>query len=84
MNLPGMTGAQLKAVINNDKRLLRKSIPFVFLTTSTHSDEVLQAYENLAQGYFTKPLTFANFCEMVDMILRYWKIARHPDANLLH
>jgi CheY-like chemotaxis protein len=83
INLPKMTGAELKKLINKDDKIRRKSIPFVFLTTTSDHQSVLDSYESLSQGYFTKPNTFQNLVTMVEMILNYWKIARHPNPNLL-
>ena len=83
MNLPQMSGAELKKKINGNKMMLRKSIPFVFLTTSSAHTAVLDAYESLSQGFFTKPNNIESLKHMIDMILSYWKIARHPNPNLL-
>ena len=83
INLPGMTGSDLKRKVNETDHIRRKSIPFVFLTTTSNHQAVLDAYESLAQGFFTKPLTAEALRKMVEMILNYWKIARHPDPNLI-
>jgi CheY-like chemotaxis protein len=83
VNLPKMSGAQLKKKINENDRLRRKSIPFVFLTTTSSHHAVMDAYDNNAQGFFTKPHDLRSLKEMVEMILNYWKLSRHPDPNLL-
>jgi len=83
INLPGMSGAELKRKINVNTYLRRKSIPFVFLTTTSSHNAVLDAYESLAQGFFTKPNTMESLKHMIEMILNYWKISKHPDPNLI-
>lgn len=83
INLPLMSGVELKKKINESITLRRKSIPFIFLTTSSAHSSVLEAYENLAQGFFTKPHTFNALKQMIEMILNYWKICRHPNPQLL-
>ena len=83
INLPGMSGAELKKKINVNASIRRKSIPFVFLTTTSNHYAVLDAYESLAQGFFTKPNNSESLKQMIEMILNYWKISRHPDPNLL-
>lgn len=83
INLPEMSGADLKRRINASARLRRKSIPFVFLTTTSSHDAVLDAYESLAQGFFTKPNTMAALQHMIEMILNYWKLSRHPNPALI-
>ncbi|GAA4338483.1 response regulator [Flaviaesturariibacter amylovorans] len=83
INVPGMSGAELKRLINQDPALRRKSIPYIFLSTTTNHAAVLESYENLSQGFFSKPNDFKALVHMVEMILNYWKIARHPNADLL-
>jgi CheY-like chemotaxis protein len=83
VNLPKMTGAQLKKKINENDMLRRRSIPFVFLTTTSSHPAVLEAFDNNAQGFFTKPHDMRSLREMVEMILNYWKLSRHPDPNLI-
>jgi CheY-like chemotaxis protein len=82
INMPVMSGANLKRKINETAHIRRKSIPFVFLTTTSAHEAVLDAYESLAQGFFTKPDNMEAFRHMIEMILNYWKISKHPDPNL--
>ncbi len=81
INLPSMSGAELKKKINENTLIRRKSIPFVFLTTTSAHNAVLDAYESLSQGFFTKPNSMDALKHMIEMILNYWKLARHPDPN---
>jgi CheY-like chemotaxis protein len=83
INLPKMSGAQLKKLLNENVAIRRKSIPFVFLTTTSAHEAVLDAYESLAQGFFTKPNDIESLKRMIQMILDYWKISRHPNPNLI-
>jgi CheY-like chemotaxis protein len=82
INMPVMSGADLKRKINETTHIRRKSIPFVFLTTTSAHEAVLDAYESLAQGFFTKPDNMEALLHMIEMILNYWKISKHPDPNL--
>jgi CheY-like chemotaxis protein len=83
VNLPKMTGAELKKKINDNDKLRKRSIPFVFLTTTSTHTTVLEAFDNNAQGFFTKPHDMRSLQEMVEMILNYWKLSRHRDPNLI-
>lgn len=83
INLPGMSGMELKQKINEEAEIRRKSIPFVFLTTTSNHVIVLESYELLSQGFFTKPDTIAGIKNMMEMIFNYWKIAQHPNPSLL-
>jgi CheY-like chemotaxis protein len=78
VNMPLLNGLQLKAEINQDDYLRRKSIPFVFLSTSTSKKEVEAAYDLMAQGYFKKPNSFDEIKTMLKMVTDYWDTANHP------
>ena len=83
INLPGMTGAEMKKKINESDDLRRRSIPFVFLTTSSAQKAVMEAFENLAQGFFTKPRNMNSLKHMIEMILNYWKLCEHPNPQVI-
>jgi len=78
INLPRMSGADLKRKINANTQLRRKSIPFVFLTTTSAHQAVLDAYKSIAQGFFTKPNSIESLKHMIEMILDYWKNKQTP------
>ena len=81
INLPAMTGMQLRQEINNNDFLRRKSIPFVFLSTNPDKRIVQQAYELLVQGYFIKPPRMGELREMIKMIVEYWTVCKHPNME---
>ncbi|MGI8599853.1 MAG: response regulator [Chitinophagaceae bacterium] len=83
INLPQMSGLELKIKIKENDKIRRKSIPFIFLTNTSSHTAILQAYENLAQGFFTKPQDMESLKEMIAMIINYWKVCNHPDPNLI-
>lgn len=78
INLPVMTGLELyKKIMSND--LLRvRTIPFIFLTTSSDSQTIAKAFEMPVQGFFVKPSSIPELKDMMRMIIDYWKICRHP------
>ncbi len=78
INLPAMTGLQLKEEINRNAYLKNKCIPFVFLSTTNDHRIIAKTYEFACQGYFVKPTRVQDLKEMVRMIIDYWKICRHP------
>lgn len=73
INLPAMTGMELKKEICNNEYLRNKNIPFVFLTTNPDIQIITQAYRWHAQGYFVKPPTMKELKEMLHTIIGYWK-----------
>ena len=78
INLPTMTGLELKQQINSNEYLKNKSIPFVFLSTAPDYNAIAKGYDAVVQGYFVKPPRLSDLKEMLAMIIGYWKICRHP------
>ena len=54
INLPKVDGKEVLARIKNDPYL--KKIPVVILTTSSSEKDILEAYNNHANCYVTKPV----------------------------
>lgn len=81
VNLPVMTGIEMRKKINDNEYLRKKSIPFVFLSTSANQQSVEIAYEMMVQGYFEKPSSMKELKDVVQMIVHYWQICRHPNSG---
>jgi CheY-like chemotaxis protein len=79
INLPSMHGLEMRKIIAEDQELCKRSIPFVFITTSASKSEVELAYEETVQGYFVKSDTYAGFKQQLTRILDYWTICLHPN-----
>ena len=79
INMPVMNGLELRKVILNDERLKKKSIPFIFYTTSVNAKEIEIAYDLTVQGYFKKPSDIEEMKTTLKMIYDYWCICRHPN-----
>jgi CheY-like chemotaxis protein len=79
MNMPRMTGLELKKIIDADKNLRSKVIPFIFATTTATKKEICEAYEHGIQGYFEKPMDLGKICEMIDVVFNYWLLSLHPN-----
>ncbi|HWJ89538.1 MAG TPA: response regulator [Flavisolibacter sp.] len=72
INLPLMTGLELKARINETECIRKKNIPFIFFTTNPGHTVVAEAFEMNAQGYFVKPSTLDGIKEVIRKIVDYW------------
>jgi CheY-like chemotaxis protein len=79
INMPVMNGLELYEHIYKDEYLRLKSIPFVFLTTSSNPFEIKKAYELTVQGYFKKPNKLEDLRRTVERIIDYWAICLHPN-----
>ncbi len=82
INLPKQTGLEFKKRIDADPQLRRKSIPFIFYSTSASQSEVNQAYtEMTVQGYFLKKSSYEDIKKDLRIIIDYWKACRHPNTH---
>ncbi|MHA4844191.1 response regulator [Flavitalea antarctica] len=81
INLPGITGIAFKRKIHENTYLRNKSIPFIFLTTSSDKNTVTAAYEMMVQGYFVKPNSVTELTALLDQIIRYWRVCKHPNSE---
>jgi CheY-like chemotaxis protein len=80
MNLPRMSGLELKMLIDKGADGLReKLIPFIFLSNTATKEELTKAYTYRVQGYFKKPIEVDAQASMLDTIIRYWILCRHPN-----
>src|SRR5215217_8571594 len=57
INMPKLSGMQLRDKIQANEALRIKSIPFIFFTTTASKNFVLEAYYKSVQGFFQKPNT---------------------------
>jgi CheY-like chemotaxis protein len=81
VNMPIMNGLELRRQINSNEFLRRKSIPFIFLSTSGDINAVIEAYELDVQGFFVKERYFEGIQEQIKQIVEYWKKCKHPNSD---
>ena len=72
INMPKMDGLLLKKVINEDKTLRTKQIPFIYLSTSKNVKLLETAFNLSIQGYFQKPNDIKSLKEIAKTIITYW------------
>jgi CheY-like chemotaxis protein len=80
MNMPVMSGLQFRKIINAEEYLRKKSIPFIFLTTSASAAQVNEAYDLTVQGFFLKGSGFTQMEKTFSMIVEYWDRCLHPNT----
>ena len=82
VNLPGQSGIEFKKQIDSNKELRKKSIPFVFFSTSADKKYVNEAYLTLTvQGFFKKADSYEATKDIVRSMLEYWKVCKHPNSE---
>jgi CheY-like chemotaxis protein len=80
INMPVMNGIEFRRQINKSEYLRRKSVPFIFLSTTASQVVVAEAYEMTVQGFFKKEQTIAGIRSMLRQIIDYWQVCRHPNS----
>jgi len=79
INMRKIKGIELKKLIQDDEKLRLKCVPFIFLSTSSASASVLEAYSYGVQGYFIKPNDFEKLKSMLQDLVTYWSQSQHPN-----
>ena len=80
MVMAKMNGLDFKKAIDTDEVLKKKAVPFIFTTNDATKEQVDEAYEYRAQGYFEKKPTIDDQAEMLNTIIKYWIDSKHPNA----
>lgn len=70
LNLPRIGGHEILKVIKNDEKL--KNIPIVIFSTSTADQDVLDAYNQHANCYISKPFDIHQYMHVVRSIESFW------------
>jgi CheY-like chemotaxis protein len=76
LNMPRMNGIEFLRELRADPALKGTSV--VVLTTSNDTKDKVEAYNLNVAGYLTKPVTFANFVEVMATLNKYWMLVEMP------
>lgn len=82
INMPFITGIELRDRMQQIGELRLRTVPFLFMTTSTSPDNVIIAYANSVQGFFTKPSNYQDLKDMIRTIVDYW--TKCDETRFLH
>jgi CheY-like chemotaxis protein len=83
INLPGINGLEFEKKIFENEYLRKKSIPFIFLTTTDAPKVIAAVYDYPVQGFFKKPSDYKILVEHLNSIINYWCICKHPNSTKL-
>ncbi len=70
LRLPKVDGLEVLRQIRANETL--DDMPVIILSTSHARPDVEKAYESQANSYLVKPLDFASFSELIDLLGTYW------------
>jgi CheY-like chemotaxis protein len=76
LNMPRMNGIEFLRELRKDPELA--PTPVVVLTTSNNDRDKIQAYDLNVAGYLVKPVTFAEFAELMATLNKYWALVEMP------
>ena len=76
LNMPRMNGIEFLRELRADPGLSATVV--VVLTTSDAERDKVEAYNLHVAGYLLKPVTFANFCETMASLNKYWALVEMP------
>ncbi|MFD2205534.1 response regulator [Kiloniella antarctica] len=78
LNMPRMDGREALQIIKADPLL--KRIPVLILTTSKAEADIYTTYNEGANSFITKPVSFQGLVEAINTITDYWvNIVKLPD-----
>jgi len=79
VNMPKLSGFELKEKINTNENLNLKCIPYLFFTTASSKKAIMDAYSQSVQGFFIKPNSFDKLQNTIKKIVEYWEECEAPD-----
>ncbi|HTE25502.1 response regulator [Flavitalea sp.] len=79
INMPKLTGIELREKIHTNEDLRIKCIPYLFFSTSAEQQHVVDAYSKSVQGFFVKPHSFEKLKRIIGIIVEYWQECVSPN-----
>ena len=76
LNMPKMNGIEFLRELRGDPALA--PTPVVVLTTSNNDRDKIDAFNLNVAGYLVKPVTFAEFSELMVTLNKYWTLVEMP------
>lgn len=79
INMPKLSGMELRERVHQNEDLRLKSIPYLFFSTSAEQQHVVDAYSKSIQGFFIKPSDYVELRETIRSIVDYWSRCVSPN-----
>jgi CheY-like chemotaxis protein len=70
LNMPGVDGHEVLKKIKSTEKL--KRLPVIILTSSKDEGDRAMSYDNGANSYLVKPVSFDDFLKVVKQVSEYW------------
>ncbi len=79
INMPRLSGFELRDKLKNDSDLSIKCIPYLFFSTALDQKSVVEAYSKSVQGFFLKEDSYDELAKTISVIVEYWKRCAAPN-----
>ena len=79
INMPKLSGFDLREKLKTDAELRLKCIPYLFFSTALNQRAVIDAYSLSVQGFFVKPNSITELEKTISAIMEYWKLCAAPN-----
>ena len=79
INMPKLSGFELREKIYVNENLNLKCIPYLFFTTTSSQKAIINAYSQSVQGFFVKPNNIVRLQNTLRKIVDYWQECEAPD-----
>jgi len=79
INMPKLSGMELRNKVHQNEDLRLKSIPYLFFSTSAEQQNVIDAYSKFIQGFFIKPDNYNELKDTLAAIIAYWTKCVSPN-----
>ena len=81
INMPVLDGFALRDKVKIDAKLQVKCIPYLFFTTASNQQLIIDAYSKSVQGFFIKPNSVELFEKTIRAIMEYWSLCASPNNS---
>lgn len=79
INMPKLSGFELRTKLKTDADLNTKCIPYLFFSTASNQKAVVDAYSMSVQGFFIKQTSIDELEKTITVIMEYWKRCAAPN-----
>jgi len=79
INMPKLTGFELRQKVHTNEDLNLKCIPYLFFTTTSAQKAIVDAYSQSVQGFFIKANSSDKLEGTIKKIIEYWQECEAPN-----
>ena len=79
INMPKLSGFELRQKIHTNDDLNLKCIPYLFFTTTSAQKAIVDAYSQSVQGFFVKANNIEKLENTIKKIVEYWQECEAPN-----